>query len=176
MSLSRTSDVRQRHRINGVIEGMFPSVAPHSDDMVFDTTSFAEVRTRLARARGSLGKLLDQRETIQDSMIIEEVRLLSRLCQWSVDLLDECLTNRGTPSPVLPDELSKESVLARVRSKAVRGQVVGWGRAALRLTVKNVWDFGEMMRRGLEPTAEQLQVTQSEIERIREIATQIERP
>lgn len=98
-----------------------------------------------------------------------------RLCRWSVDLLDECLTNRGTASPVLPDDLSKESVLARVRSKAVRGRAVGWGRAALRLTVKNVWDFEEMMRRGLEPTAEQLQVTLSEIERIREIASQIER-
>ncbi len=176
LSLSRTSDVRQRHRINGVIEGKFPSVAPHSDDMVFDTTSFAEVSKRLARARGSLEKLLVHLKTIHDSMIVEEVRLLSRLCRWSVDLLDECLTNRGTPSPALPDELSKESVLARVRSKAVRGRAVGWGRAALRLIVKNFWDFEEMMRRGLEPTAEQLQVTRSEIERIREIASQIERP
>jgi hypothetical protein len=44
------------------------------------------------------------------------------------------------------------------------------------LTVKNVWDFEEMMRRGLEPTAEQLQVTRSEIERSREIASQIECP
>ncbi len=175
LSLSRTSDVRQRHRVKGVIEGKFPSVAPHSDDTVFDTTSFAEVRKRLARSRGSLGKLLVQLKTIHDSIIVEEVRLLSRLCRWSVDLLDECLTNRGTPSPVLPDELSKESVLVRVRSEAVRGRAVGWGRAALRLTVKNVWDVEEMMRRGLEPTAHELQVTQSEIERIREIASQIER-
>ncbi len=175
LSLSRTSDVRQRHRINGVIEGKFPSVAPHSDDTVFDTTSFAEVRKRLARARGSLGKLLVHLKTIHDSMIVEEVRQLSRLCRWSVDLLDECLTNRGTASPVLPDDLSKESVLARVRSKAVRGPAVGWGRAALRLTVKNVWDFEEMMRRGLEPTAQELQVTRNEIEWIREIASQIER-
>jgi Uri superfamily endonuclease len=175
LSLSRTSDVRQRHRINGVIEGKFPSVAPHSDDTVFDTTSFAEVRKRLARARGSLGKLLVHLKTIHDSMIVEEVRLLSRLCRWFVDLLDECLTNRGTPSSVLPDELSKESVLVRVRSKAVRGRAVGWGRAALRLTVKNVWDFEEMMRRGLGPTASQLQIARSEIEWIREIASQIER-
>ena len=48
-------------------------------------------------------------------------------------------------------------------------------RAALRLTVKNVWDFEEMMRRGLGPTASQLQIARSEIERIREIASQIER-
>lgn len=176
LSLSRTSDVRQRHRINGVMEGQFRSIAPHSDDTVFDTTSFAEVRKRLARARGSLGKLLVHLKIIHDSMIVEEVRLLSRLCRWSADLLDECLTNRGTPSLVLPDELSKESVLARVRSKAVRGRAVGWGRAALRLTVKNLWDFEEMMRRGLGPTASQLQIARSEIERIREIASQIERP
>jgi hypothetical protein len=175
LSLSRTSDVRQRHRINGVIEGKFPSVAPHSDDMVFDTTSFAEVCKRLARARGSLEKLLLHLKTIHDSMIVEEVRLLSWLCRWSVDLLDECLTNRGTASPVLPDDLSKDSVLARVRSKAVRGRAVGKGRGALRLIVKNVWDFEEMMRRGLEPTAEQFQVTRSDIERIREITSQIER-
>eukprot|EP00456_Euglypha_rotunda_P042301 TRINITY_DN32_c12_g1_i3.p1 TRINITY_DN32_c12_g1~~TRINITY_DN32_c12_g1_i3.p1 ORF type:complete len:450 (-),score=53.15 TRINITY_DN32_c12_g1_i3:827-2176(-) len=175
LSLSRTSDVRQRHRINGVIEGKFPSVSPHSDDMVFDTTSFAEVRKRLARARGAIEKLLVHLKTIHDSMIVEEVRLLSRLCRWSADLLDECLTNMGFPSLVLPDELSKESVLARVRSKAVRGRAVGWGRAALRLTVKNVWDFEEMMRRGLGPTASQLQNARSEIERIREIASQIER-
>ena len=97
------------------------------------------------------------------------------LIRWSVDLLDECLTNRGTASPVLPDDLSKDSVLARVRSKAVRGRAVGKGRGALRLIVKNVWDFEEMMRRGLEPTAEQFQVTRSDIERIREITSQIER-
>lgn len=176
LKLSRTSDVRQRHRVKGVIEGKFPSVAQDPDDMVFDTTSFAEVRKRLARARGAIEKLLVHLKTIHDSMIVEEVRLLSRLCRWAAELLDECLTNRGTPSPVLPDDLSKKSVLARVRSKAVRGRAVGWGRAALRLTVKNVWDFEEMMRRGLGPTASQLQIARSEIEWIREIASQIERP
>lgn len=175
LALSPTSDVRQRHRVKGVLEGRFSSVASHPDDTVFDTVSFGEVPSRLRRARGFLENLLDQRETIHDSMIVEEVRLLSRLCRWSVDLLDECLTNRGTPSSVLPDQLSKESVLARVRSKAVRGRAVGWGRAALRLTVKNVWDFEEMMRRGLGPTASQLQIARSEIEWIREIASQIER-
>ena len=175
LRLSRTSDVRQRHRIKGVIEGKFLSVAPDPDDTIFDCVAFAEVLSRLRRARGWLGILLAHLKITHESMFVEELRQLSRLCRWSADLLDECLTNMGTPSPVLPDELSKESVLARVRSKAVRGRAVGWGRAALRLTVKNVWDFEEMMRRGLEPTAEQLQVTLSEIEWIREIASQIER-
>lgn len=175
LTLSPTSDVRQRHRVKGVLEGRFSSVAPHPDDTVFDTVSFGEVPSRLRRARGFLKNLLVHLKTIHDSMIVEELRQLSRLCRWSVELLDECLTNRGTPSPVLPDELSKESVLARVRSKVVRGFSVGWGRAALRFIVKNVWDFEEMMRRGLKPTAEELLKTQREIERIREIASQIER-
>lgn len=63
-----------------------------------------------------------------------------------------------------------------VKTKTVKGKVIGLARAALRLIVKNVWDFEEMMCRGLKPTAEQLQVTRSEIERIREIARQIECP
>ena len=176
LKLSRTSDVRQRHRIKGVIEGKFLSVAPDPDDTIFDCVAFAEVLSRLRRARGWLGILLAHLKITHESMFVEELRQLSRLCRWAAELLDECLTNRGTPSPVLPDDLSKESVLARVRSKAVRGRAVGWGRAALRLTVKNVWDFEEMMRRGLEPTAQELQVTRNEIERIREIASQIERP
>ena len=62
-----------------------------------------------------------------------------------------------------------------VRSKAVKGKMIGMGRSALRLTVKNVWDFEEMMCRGLEPTADELQTTRCEIQQIREIASQIER-
>ena len=179
MTLSRTSDVRQRHRVQGVLEGRFSSVAPHPDDTVFDTVSFGEVLSRLRRARGWLGMLPAHLTTIHDHMIVEEVSKLSRLCEMSTKLLDacltdECLNNGGAPLPELPDDLSKESVLETVRSKAVRGQEIGCGRAALRLIVKNVWDFEEMMRRGLEPTAEELQKTQSEIERIREIAKQIE--
>jgi hypothetical protein len=86
------------------------------------------------------------------------------------------LRYRVATAAAVPRYLGKETIMQTLRSKAVKGKMIGKGRAALRLTVKNVWDFEEMMRRGLEPTAEQLQVTQSEIERIREIASQIERP
>ena len=82
---------------------------------------------------------------------------------------------RIASAAAVPRYLGKETIMQTLRSKAVKGKVIGKGRAALRLTVKNLWDFEEMMRRGLEPTAEQLQVTLSEIERIREIASQIER-
>lgn len=166
MSLSRTSDIRQRYRVNVVIDGLFRSVAPHSDDTVFDTISFAEVRSRLKRARGSLEKVLAQLKTPHDSEIVEELKQLSRLCGMAAKLLDECLTNWGSPPPALPHDLCKESVMARVRSKAVRGLAIGKARQALRFTVKNVWDFEEMVRRGLEPTTHELQVTRSELKRI----------
>jgi hypothetical protein len=85
------------------------------------------------------------------------------------------LRNRVASAAAVPRYLGKENIMQTLRSKAVNGKVIGKGRAALRLIVKNLWDFEEMMRRGLEPTAEQLQVTLSEIEWIREIASQIER-
>ncbi len=49
------------------------------------------------------------------------------------------------------------------------------GRSALRLIVKNVWDFEEMMRRGLVPTEQQLQDTLRDIKQIQETARLIDR-
>jgi len=176
LRLSRTSDVRQRHRINGVVEGLFRSIAPHSDDTVFDTVKYGEVPSRLARARGTLGELQKQLKKTRQGCLLREANRLSRLCRLSAQRLDKCLRYRVATAAAVPRYLGKETIMQTLRSKAVKGKMIGKGRAALRLTVKNVWDFEEMMRRGLEPTAEQLQVTQSEIERIREIASQIERP
>jgi hypothetical protein len=175
LRLSRTSDVRQRHRINGVVEGLFRSIAPHSDDTVFDTVKYGEVPSRLARARGTLGELQKQLKKTRQGCLLREAKRLSRLCRLSAQRLDKCLRNRVASAAAVPRYLGKENIMQTLRSKAVNGKVIGKGRAALRLIVKNLWDFEEMMRRGLEPTAEQLQVTLSEIEWIREIASQIER-
>ena len=175
LRLSRTSDVRQRHRINGVVEGLFRSIAPHSDDTVFDTVKYGEVPSRLARARGTLGELQKQLKKTRQGCLLREANRLSRLCRLSAQRLDKCLRYRVASAAAVPRYLGKETIMQTLRSKAVKGKVIGKGRAALRLTVKNLWDFEEMMRRGLEPTAEQLQVTLSEIEWIREIASQIER-
>ena len=175
LRLSRTSDVRQRHRINGVVEGLFRSIAPHSDDTVFDTVKYGEVPSRLARARGTLGELQKQLKKTHQGCLLREAKRLSRLCRLSAQRLDKCLRYRVASAAAVPRYLGKETIMQTLRSKAVKGKVIGKGRAALRLTVKNLWDFEEMMRRGLEPTAEQLQVTLSEIEWIREIASQIER-
>ena len=175
LRLSRTSDVRQRHRINGVVEGLFRSIAPHSDDTVFDTVKYGEVLSRLARARGTLGELQKQLKKTRQGCLLREAKRLSHLCRLSAQRLDKCLRYRVASAAAVPRYLGKETIMQTLRSKAVKGKMIGKGRAALRLTVKNLWDFEEMMRRGLEPTAEQLQVTLSEIERIREIASQIER-
>ena len=175
LRLSRTSDVRQRHRINGVVEGLFRSIAPHSGDTVFDTVKYGEVPSRLARARGTLGELQKQLKKTRQGCLLREAKRLSHLCRLSAQRLDKCLRYRVASAAAVPRYLGKETIMQTLRSKAVKGKMIGKGRAALRLTVKNLWDFEEMMRRGLEPTAEQLQVTLSEIEWIREIASQIER-
>lgn len=75
----------------------------------------------------------------------------------------------------VPRYSGKEAIRRIVNTKTVKGEVIGKGRATLRLIVKNVGDFREMMRRGLHPTEKQLWKTWSEIEWIREIARQIER-
>lgn len=47
-------------------------------------------------------------------------------------------------------------------------------RLALRLIVKNLWDFEEMTRRGLLPTDNELQAVECEVERIQRAARKIE--
>ena len=54
MKISRTSDTRQRYRIDGLAKGQVRSIAPQISDTVFDTAKFGEVPSRLARARGCL--------------------------------------------------------------------------------------------------------------------------
>ncbi|HBN78312.1 MAG TPA: hypothetical protein DD473_21360 [Planctomycetaceae bacterium] len=57
MSLSRTSDLRQQHRIQGVLDRRFRSVAPQVNDDDFETVAYNEVPSRLRRARGGIEKL-----------------------------------------------------------------------------------------------------------------------
>lgn len=64
--------------------------------------------------------------------------------------------------------------MSTLRSEAVQGRTIGKARQALRLTVKNLWDFEEMMRRGLVPTAEELATTRRESEQIQTTARKIE--
>lgn len=175
LKLSRTSDVRQRHRVNGVIERLFRSIAPHSDDTVFDTVKYGEVPNRLARALGSLEELQNQLNKTHQGCLVREAKRLSRLCRLSAQRLDKCLRNRVAPASAVPRYLGKEIIMGTVRSKVVKGRMIGMGRSALRLIVKNVWDFEEMMRRGLVPTEQQLQDTLRDIKQIQETARLIDR-
>lgn len=175
MRLSRTSDVRQCHRVKGVIEGLFRSIAPHSDDTVFDTVKYGEVTSRLARARGSLEELRKKLKKTRQGGLLQEGQKLSRLCRLSAQRLDMCLRNRIAPASAVPCYLGKEAIMRIVKTKTVKGKVIGLARAALRLIVKNVWDFEEMMRRGLVPTEQQLYDTLRDIKQIQETARLIDR-
>jgi len=77
--------------------------------------------------------------------------------------------------PAIPRQLSKASVIATLKSKTIKGTVIGKARLALRLTVKNVWDFDEMVRRGLLPTEQDLQTVKTQIHLIRSTVLRIER-
>lgn len=174
LSLSRTSDVRQRHRINGVIEGRFRSIAPQPDDMVFDTVKFGEVLSRLARARGSLEKLQHRVDVTCDRSILAESKRLSRLSRLAATRLQNCLNGRVDASSAVPGHLGKEAVISILRSSNVNGRTIGMARLAFRLIVKNLWDFEEMTHRRLLPTDNELQAVECEVERIQRAARKIE--
>ncbi len=173
MSISERSDVRQRLCLNRVIEGRFSSVAPRGDDTVFDTRRFSKVRSRLARARGSLETLLELLKTADEDVRLEAKRL-SRLCRSSAQRLDNCLMSRFAPASSVPRHLSKPAIMSTLKSSTVTGKTIGMARSALRLTVKNLWDFEEMMRRGLVGTANERQVTRQKLATIQLIVAQIE--
>ncbi|QDT33941.1 GIY-YIG nuclease family protein [Thalassoglobus polymorphus] len=172
--LSRTSDVRQRHRINGVIEGRFRSIAPQPDDMVFDTVKFGEVLSRLARARGSLEKLQHRVDVTCDRRLLAESKCLSRLSRLAATRLKNCVNDRVDVSSAVPGHLGKEAVISILKSSNVQGRTIGMARLALRLIVKNLWDFEEMTHRGLLPTDNELQAVECEVERIQRAARNIE--
>jgi Uri superfamily endonuclease len=174
MQLSRTCDVRQRHRVQGIISGRFRSIGPQPDDVVFDTVAFGEVPSRLGRAWGSLEQLAMKLQPDASVDLVREAQQLCKLCRLSVDHLEQCLNAVGGSTPAIPPELSKESIVATLKAKNVTGKIIGKARLALRLTVKNLWDFEEMVRRGLLPTTAERQIVETQIQRIRSIAMRVE--
>lgn len=175
MQLSRTSDVRQRHRVQGVIAGRFRSIGPQSDDVIFDTVKFGEVPSRLGRAWGSLEQFAMQLQPDAPVDLVREAQQLCKLCRLAADELEQCLNAVVGSAPAISPELSKESIVATLKTKTVTGTTIGKARLALRLTVKNLWDFEEMVRRGLLPTTTERLTVETQIQRIRSITHQIER-
>ena len=60
-----------------------------------------------------------------------------------------------------------------VAARTVTGNDVGDARQALRLTIKNVWDYPEMLRRKLTPTKDEKAKVKQELVVIRRTAKRI---
>ena len=146
-------------------EGCFRSVAPQNDDPVFDTVSFSEVPSRLARARGAIETLNSLLEDTLDEAVLAESHKWIKLCRQSADCLRNFVSSDAIADEDIPLKLAKEVVLQKFSSDSA-GEVIGYAKLALRLVVKSVWDYPEMCRRGLLPTGSQRQKTLREIETI----------
>lgn len=155
MQLSRTADTRQRYRINEVIEGRARTVAPQGDDPVFDTVSFSEVPSRLARAKGAIARCREGLHDEKDSELVVECRLLAEVCLRICVALQERLADSSANWNIVPADIGREAVQALLDRRWLRGRTIGWLRCALKLTAKNLWDFAEMRGRGIAPTEAQ---------------------
>ena len=173
MKLSRTADTRQRYRVEGVLDGRFRSIAPQNEDCVYDTVSFSEVPSRLARARGALHLLGRELANAADTAIAAECRRLTELCRLAAEQLLKLIRKRSSGIRATPKRLSKEFVWPIFTCRKVRGGVVGKARLALRLTIKSVWDFPEMQLRGILPAHREREKTNKELAAIVEIADSI---
>lgn len=166
MRLSRTSDIRQRYRVDGLKAGRFRSVAPQNSDAVFDTVKFNEVPSRLRRACGNLIALRRELKRSLAPAIRKESLRLAELCYRAAIFLQRFLCEHEQSSATIPKHLSKAHVLPALKSREVKGKVAGLGRAAARLTIKNVWDFPEMQCREILPTDAERRETLRELKAI----------
>lgn len=166
MELSRTADTRQQYRIDGVTNGSFRSVGPQSKDSVYDTIAFTEVPSRLARARGAIHQLDVHLQDGVKQRIATESDRLADLCLRAAEQLGKFVNAVSAADHILPRELAKEVVWPTLMSRDVKGKIVGYGREALRLTIKSVWDYPEMRRRGILPTASERRKVNGEAEQI----------
>ncbi|MHC2068127.1 GIY-YIG nuclease family protein [Bremerella sp. T1] len=173
MQISRTSDTRQQYRFHGVVSGRFRSIGPSNDDTVFDTVDFTEVLKRLFRARGAIQKLNSEVKRSRNIGVRCESQRLSRLCMEAARTLKGITTSTQPNSQSVPHGLRKEVVMPVLRERSAKGTVVGLGRLALRLTVKNVWDHQEMVHRDILPTEDQRKRVRQEVQLIVEAAKAI---
>ena len=84
------------------------------------------------------------------------------------------LVSDQPPTASTLKRISKKAVFPILASRVVTGKEVGQARLALRLTIKNVWDYPEMQRRKLTPTACQIGEVQRELKVIRSTAGKIQ--
>ena len=165
MELSRTSAERQQYRVEGLLAGCFKSIQIQGDDPVFDTVAFKEVPSRLCRARGQLNvchRLLTGPVPPAPSITVECLTLV-KLCLQAANLLGRFLTTRSSKKPKVPKSLCRQRVQPILDCRRVRGQEVGKARAALKLTIKSVWDYPKMRRLGMSANPSELARTRAEL-------------
>ena len=173
MELSRTSDERQRYRVEGVIAGRFKSLKIAGDDPVFDTVTFSEVPSRLRRARGAILACLRSLDSSAPQVVVAECGVLARTCCDAAQRLQRFVSASSRKAVVVPERLTREHVQPILSRRSVRGMIVGGARLALKLTIKNVWDFPEMQRRGILADQEQCKQTLQELAMIIEASRAI---
>lgn len=155
MQLSRTADTRQRYRIAGVITGRFKSIAPQNGDGVFDTVAFSEIPNRLRLARGTIIKCRIALSKGATREAAGECFVLAKLTYRISVQLRKLFKAGSTKEPLVPTALRRESVTPVLDRREVRGRDVGRLRNVLKRTAKNLWDYPEMVSRGIAPTPEQ---------------------
>lgn len=170
MELSRTSDVRQRYRVAGVAAGRFKSLKIAGDDPVFDTVSFSEIPSRLSRARGSLAACRRALSGPISADVTTECVLLAKTCRSAAAKFLQLLSPRRPSPSAVPTSLSRDKVQPLLDRRIVRGKTVGLARAALKLTIKNLWDFPELQRRGIDARPDESRKAIQELRDIIKIA------
>lgn len=169
LKISHDSDVRQRYRVDSVLSGRFRSVGRSRDDNV----SFAEVFSRLVRARGSLQVFQSglRKSTLPEFMV--ESQKLARLCREAADVLKELVNSPKPLSVKVQADLAKAEIMSVLRDKRVKGKLIGTARGALRLTFKNVWDYHEMWRQGIRPNEKRRNRVDRELQLVVDATTMV---
>jgi hypothetical protein len=176
MQLSRTADTRQQYRIDGVLAGRFRSIAPYAADPVYDTKCFAEILSRLRRARGTLEDLAAElgQGRIDDSDVACELFVLASLCGQAAGLLRDSLAAEPWQRHKLPATLERQFITQHCKRPDITGRTVGKARQALKLTIKSLWDSPEFAERGIQGTDRERLNTQLEIGRVIQAAGEVE--
>lgn len=163
--IARTSDTRQRYRVDGILTGRFQSLAPQNNDSVFDTVKFTEVNSRLARAAGQLRKWAASHQIMHGAGATEAAKL-AHLCHVAATTLRAFLATKRRTAFQVPVSIERDAIEAVFESTSVCGNTVGPLKGSLKLIVKNVWDFDEMARRGIAGMVGQNRGARAAIEEI----------
>jgi len=169
MQLSRTADTRQQYRVEQVLEGLARTIAPQNNDPVYDTVAFSEIVSRLPRARGAIRVGAEKLLNGVDPSETAECLLLADLLKRAALALRRFVNMPREKTPVIPRALSREKVWPVLKSRDIKGEVVGKFRLALALTIKCVWDYPEMCKRKLWPSKIEKEKALTEIETILEL-------